>query len=159
MICLFSCFLSDQSLILSYSRYSLYLLKGGRCDDIGRHFRLLGNARPITCVLLVTWTWSPDSSLFSLLSWVWEWISLENTDVSLHIVNHLSLHPPFSFCENRLCLSQIIKKLNSTERGALFWHFCVSKVITTAHAHKSGVIFHFLRAFKQKKLGSTTKDD
>ena len=26
------------------------------CDDIGRHFRLLGNARPITCVLLVTWT-------------------------------------------------------------------------------------------------------
>ena len=25
-----------------------------------------------------------------------------------------------SFCENRLCLSQLIKKLNSTERGALF---------------------------------------
>ena len=42
--------------------------------------------------------------------------------------------------------------LNSTERGALFQHFCVSKVITTAHAHKSGVIFHFFpRAFKQKK--------
>ena len=61
------------------------------CDDIGRHFRLLGNARPITCVLLVTWTWSPDSSLVSLLSWVREWISLENTDVSLRIVNHLSL--------------------------------------------------------------------
>ena len=57
-----------------------------------------------------------------------------------------------SLCENRLCLSQIIKKLNSTERGALFWHFCVSKVITTAHAHKSGVTFHiFPRAFKQKK--------
>ena len=38
------------------------------------------------------------------------------------------------------------------ERGALFRHFCVSKVITTAHAHKSGVIFHFFpRAFKQKK--------
>ena len=45
-----------------------------------------------TCVLLVTWTWSPDSSLVSLLSWVREWISLENTDVSLRIVNHLSLH-------------------------------------------------------------------
>ena len=31
--------------------------------------------------------------------------------------------------------------------------FCVSKVITTAHAHKSGVIFHiFPRAFKQKKI-------
>ena len=45
------------------------------------------------------------------------------------------------------------KKLNSTERGALFRHFCVSKVITTAHAHKSGVIFHFFpRAFKQKKI-------
>ena len=58
-----------------------------------------------------------------------------------------------SFCENRLCLSQLIKKLNSMERGALFRHFCVSKVINTAHAHKSGVIFHlFSRAFKQKKI-------
>ena len=58
-----------------------------------------------------------------------------------------------SFCENRFCLSQLLKKLNSTERGALFRHFCVSKVITTAHAHKSGVIFHFFpRAFKQKKI-------
>ena len=58
-----------------------------------------------------------------------------------------------SFCENRFCPSQLIKKLNSTERGALFWHFSISKVITTAHAHKSGVIFHiFPRAFKQKKL-------
>ena len=58
---------------------------------------------------------------------------------------------PLSFCENRLCLSQLIKKLNSTERGALFRHFCVSKVISTAHAHKSGVIFSFFpRAFKQK---------
>ena len=58
-----------------------------------------------------------------------------------------------SFCENRLCLSQLLKKLNSTERGALFRHFCVSKVIATAHAHKSGVIFHFFpRAFKQKRI-------
>ena len=58
-----------------------------------------------------------------------------------------------SFCENRFCLSQLLKKLNSTERGALFRHFCVSKVITTAHAHQSGVIFHFFpRAFKQKKI-------
>ena len=57
-----------------------------------------------------------------------------------------------SFCENRFGLSQLIKKLNSAERGALFRHFCVSKVITTAHAHKSGVIFPiFPRAFKQKK--------
>ena len=55
-----------------------------------------------------------------------------------------------SFCENRFCLSQLIKKLR--EWGALFRHFCVSQVITTAHAHKSGVIFHFFpRAFKQKK--------
>ena len=39
------------------------------------------------------------------------------------------------------------------ERGALFRHFCVSKVITTAHAHKSGVIFYFFpRPFKQKKI-------
>ena len=58
-----------------------------------------------------------------------------------------------SFCENRFCLSQLFKKLNSTERGAHFRHFCVSKVITTAHAHKSGVIVHFFpRAFKQKKI-------
>ena len=58
-----------------------------------------------------------------------------------------------SFCEKRLCLLQLLKKLNSTERGALFRHFCVSKVITTAHAHKSGVIFHFFpRACKQKKI-------
>ena len=47
----------------------------------------------------------------------------------------------------------LIKKLNLPERGARFRHFCVSKVITTAHAHKSGVIFHFFpRAFKQKKI-------
>ena len=46
----------------------------------------------------------------------------------------------------------LIKKLNSTERGALFRHFCVSKVITTAHAHKSGVIFHFFsKSFQTKK--------
>ena len=55
------------------------------------------------------------------------------------------------FCENRFCLSQLIEKLNSTEQGALFRHFWVSKVITTVHAHKSDVIFHiFTRAFKQK---------
>ena len=35
--------------------------------------------------------------------------------------------------------------------------FCVSKVITTAHAHHSGVIFHFFpRALKQKNEGSST---
>ena len=45
----------------------------------------------------------------------------------------------------------IIKKLNSTERGALFRYFCVSKVITTAHAHKSGVIFHFFQELSNKK--------
>ena len=118
MICLFSCFLSDQSLILSYSRYSLYLLKGGRCDDIGRHFRLLGNARAITCVLLVTWTWSPDSSLVSLLSWVREWISLENTDVSLRIVNHLSLHVHSSF----LCTSILFSEaLNGEDTSKITW--------------------------------------
>ena len=57
-----------------------------------------------------------------------------------------------SFCENRLCLSELIKKLNSTERGAFFPHFCVSKVITTAHVHKSGDIFHiFWKTFQTKK--------
>ena len=45
---------------------------------------------------------------------------------------------------------------------ALFRHFCVSKVITTVHAHKSGDIFHiFPRAFKQKKIKAlhATKGD
>ena len=47
---------------------------------------------------------------------------------------------------------KLVKKLNSTERGAFFDIFA-SPVITTAHAHKSGVIFHICpRAFKQKKL-------
>ena len=56
-----------------------------------------------------------------------------------------------SFCKNRLCLSQLIKKLNSTERGALFRHFCVSKAITSAHAHKSGVIFIFFQELSNKE--------
>ena len=38
------------------------------------------------------------------------------------------------------------------ERGALFRHFSVSKVIITAHAHKSGVIFHFFKSFQTKKI-------
>ena len=44
--------------------------------------------------------------------------------------------------------------LNLTERGALFRHFCVSKVITTVHAHKNGAIFHFFQELsnKQKKI-------
>ena len=34
-----------------------------------------------------------------------------------------------------------------------FLTFCVSKVITAAHAHKSGVIFHiFFRSFQTKKI-------
>ena len=57
-----------------------------------------------------------------------------------------------SFCENRFCLSQLIKKLNSTEQGALFRQLCVSKVITTAHAHKSVVIFIFSKSFQTKIL-------
>ena len=56
-----------------------------------------------------------------------------------------------SFCENRFCLLQFVKKLNLTERGALFRHFFVSKVITTAHAHKSGVIFHVFQELQTKK--------
>ena len=41
---------------------------------------------------------------------------------------------------------------HSTERGALFRHFCVSKVITTAHAHRMVSFLFFPRAFKQKKI-------
>ena len=45
--------------------------------------------------------------------------------------------------------------LNSMKPAAPFRHFCISKVITTAHPHKSGVdvIFRiFPSAFKQKKI-------
>ena len=55
-----------------------------------------------------------------------------------------------SHISRNVCLSQVTKKLNSTERGARFRHSCVSKVITTAHAHKSGVIFHFSKSFETK---------
>ena len=45
------------------------------------------------------------------------------------------------------------KKLNQTERGALFRHFCVSKVISAAHAHKRDVIFYiFQELSNQKKI-------
>ena len=37
------------------------------------------------------------------------------------------------------------KKLNSTERGALFRHFGVSKVIATAHAQKVVSFFIFFQ--------------
>ena len=62
------------------------------------------------------------------------------------------LKPLLSCCKNRFRLSQLIKILNSMERGALFRHFCVSKVITTAHAHNSGVIFHIFKSFQTKKI-------
>ena len=35
--------------------------------------------------------------------------------------------------------------------GAFFRHFCVSTVITIAHAHKSGVIFHIFQDLSNKK--------
>ena len=37
------------------------------------------------------------------------------------------------------------------ERGALFRHICVSNEITTAHAHKSDVIFIFFQELSNKK--------
>ena len=56
------------------------------------------------------------------------------------------------FSENSFCLWRFVKNLNSTERDAFFQHFWISKVITTAHAHRSSVIFHiFPRAFKQQQ--------
>ena len=51
------------------------------------------------------------------------------------------------------CLIAIRKKLKirRCEVPFNFRHFCVSKVTTTAHAHKNGVIFHI---FSSKKLRS-----
>ena len=60
---------------------------------------------------------------------------------------------PFFFYSAKTVSIAVDKKLNSMERGAFFWLFSVSKMITTAHAHKSDVNFQiFPKAFKQKKL-------
>ena len=56
---------------------------------------------------------------------------------------HFHRQPGFLMCG--------LLKLNLTERGALSRHFCVFKVITTAHAHNSGVIFHFFQELSNKK--------
>ena len=59
---------------------------------------------------------------------------------------------PSSFILRKPFLSIAINKKVKFD-GARSPTFCVSKVITSAHAHKSGVIFHiFPRAFKQKKI-------
>ena len=47
----------------------------------------------------------------------------------------------------------IRKKVKFDEARCPFRHFCVSKVITTVHVHKSGVIFHiFPRPSKQNNF-------
>ena len=52
----------------------------------------------------------------------------------------------------------IREKVKFDEARCVFRHFWVSKVITTAHAHKSGVIFHnFPRPIKQKLRPKTIK--
>ena len=53
----------------------------------------------------------------------------------------------FHSAKNRFCLRQFVKYLNSTERGPFFLHFCVSRLITILHAHKSGVTFHVTPLF------------
>ena len=68
-----------------------------------------------------------------------------------------------SFCETRLCLLQIVKKLNSTKQGAFLQHFCISKVITTILRMRTKVasFFIFFQDLSNKtKLKKTmTKDD
>ena len=63
--------------------------------------------------------------------------------------------PYFFFILRKPFLSIAInKKVKFDGGGALFRHFCISKlkVITTAHAHKSGVIFHFFQELSSKKI-------
>ena len=43
------------------------------------------------------------------------------------------------------------KKVKFDEARCLFRHFCVSKVITAAHAHKRGVVFHIFEDLSNKK--------
>ena len=57
-----------------------------------------------------------------------------------------------SFCENRFRPLRCVKKLNSTKKGALLRHFCVSNVITTAHAHKMVSFSCFSTTFQIKKI-------
>ena len=74
--------------------------------------------------------------------------------VAVHRYDHVGSSPAWIL----LLRASLLKKLNSTKRGAFFRRFCVSKVITSVQAHKSGVIIHiFRRAFKQKMQGAVTK--
>ena len=58
---------------------------------------------------------------------------------------------PFFFHSAKTCLCLSQYKKGSIRRSEVpFFNTFVSKVITTALAHKSGVIFIFPRAFKQK---------
>ena len=54
-------------------------------------------------------------------------------------------------------LIAINKKVKFDGARCLSRHFCVSKVITTVHAHKSAIIFHIFPKAFTKKLSSTTK--
>ena len=57
-----------------------------------------------------------------------------------------------SFCENRFGLSQLIKKLNSTERGALFRHFSSPRWSPLRMRTKVVSFFIFSRSFQTKKI-------
>ena len=59
---------------------------------------------------------------------------------------------PSAILIDEFCISA--NKKVTTERGALFRHFCVSKVITTAHANKSGVIVHIFQELSNKKFNA-----
>ena len=55
------------------------------------------------------------------------------------------------FCENCFCLSQLIKKLNSTEQGALFRHFASPRWSPLRMRTKVVSIFIFFQELSNKK--------
>ena len=67
--------------------------------------------------------------------------------------NRLATAPPSSFNLQKPFLSIAInEKVKFDGARCPFRHFCVCKVITTAHAHESGVIFYIFEELSNKKI-------
>ena len=60
----------------------------------------------------------------------------------------------FHSAKTVFCQWRLVKKLNSTNWGAFFRHFWASKVISTTHEHKNGVLFLFYRRLFKQNLRS-----
>ena len=93
------------------------------------------------------------SSLFARTSHDFNMVFMWLQCACVH-TNSISILGFFHFC-----LWQLVKKKKNLIRGAFFQQFWISKVIITAHAHKSGVFLYLSNCIQTKNLGLTTKDD